>query len=415
MTEGIDSRSTQEFDVTNKVVELIKSAGIGSQNKLYIKTGYKLWLASTFPYVADIAIVDGKDEIKAVFEIKASPRKDIESVARYLYAAINRQYPCYIVTGNEIAEVSGTNDIKWEKLGSIVKSLRERLVPKKTETVTIDSVGDYLNEITRVKTQKATIKFLYRGESADYSNHHNGAAILTPSLFRRFSPDNDDGSGLERQTYYNEEEYLIQEAYRIFPMAFSDCKTDIDKLAVAQHFGIPTRLLDVTGNALVALYFAAQDTGISEDGVVYVFRASLNDYKSASTGGQTKKITIEGFHNGRLKALKDTYKKPRLIFPTFRTQRQMVQDGAFYLFGNDVKPVRLCGFSDQDYRKIIIPKSSKQKLLSQLEEKCNIHKGTLFPELLSNYEDKLVRDARARIAAEVLILDNKSKAKCPCI
>lgn len=39
-----------------------------------------------------------------------------------------------------------------------------------------------------------------------------------------------------------------------------------------QHYGVPTRLLDVTTNALVALYFACEDKKKSVDGVVYVIR-----------------------------------------------------------------------------------------------------------------------------------------------
>src|SRR5438067_1338092 len=46
-----------------------------------------------------------------------------------------------------------------------------------------------------------------------------------------------------------------------------------DRLVRMQHFGLPTRLLDVSLNALVALYFAA-DTGpggAAADGVVMGF------------------------------------------------------------------------------------------------------------------------------------------------
>lgn len=45
-----------------------------------------------------------------------------------------------------------------------------------------------------------------------------------------------------------------------------------DILAKLQHFGFPTRLLDVSSNPLVALYFACSDKNEMEnDGAVYIF------------------------------------------------------------------------------------------------------------------------------------------------
>ena len=54
---------------------------------------------------------------------------------------------------------------------------------------------------------------------------------------------------------------------------FSNCKTAIEKLEMLQHYGIPTRLLDITKNQLVALYFACQKSckENDDDGKVIIY------------------------------------------------------------------------------------------------------------------------------------------------
>lgn len=56
---------------------------------------------------------------------------------------------------------------------------------------------------------------------------------------------------------------------------FNNLENNFSRLSYMQHFGLPTRLLDVTTNALVALYFACQShldsEGHETDGIVTMF------------------------------------------------------------------------------------------------------------------------------------------------
>ena len=70
------------------------------------------------------------------------------------------------------------------------------------------------------------------------------------------------------------EKRAIRELISVQPHEFASDETMFDKLVRMQHFGLPTRLLDVSRNALVALYFATSqgsDTDPEADGIVTAF------------------------------------------------------------------------------------------------------------------------------------------------
>lgn len=54
--------------------------------------------------------------------------------------------------------------------------------------------------------------------------------------------------------------------------------TPLEKLTVLQHHGAPTRLLDVTSDWKVALFFACEDSG-DRDGRVFLIRTSVDRWK----------------------------------------------------------------------------------------------------------------------------------------
>lgn len=68
---------------------------------------------------------------------------------------------------------------------------------------------------------------------------------------------------------------IIESVCQALPGIFNGNMQPVDLLACLQHYGVPTRLLDVTSNALAALYFACESG--KSDGEVLIFRRRISD------------------------------------------------------------------------------------------------------------------------------------------
>ena len=112
---------------------------------------------------------------------------------------------------------------------------------EETDPNVVTSVSDFIAKIAPIFEECDGTEVFYRG-------HADKSWDLTPSIFR-------SDKGIKN------EHLLFRDMVAHEPQDFSQCKSALDYLVQMQHYGLPTRLLDVTTNPLVALYFACQPAG----------------------------------------------------------------------------------------------------------------------------------------------------------
>ncbi len=154
---------------------------------------------------------------------------------------------------------------------------------------------------------------------------------------------------------------------------------------LAQHYGLPTRLLDWTKNAAIALYFACRlakdENGNEKDGAVFILNPiDLN--REASPGNVR---IFEPHRDSRL--IKQYLKldgkrtlrglKTIAINPTWNSERIMLQQGVFTLHGS--KYFTLTGNKAPSLVYLKIRKEDKQVLLEELE-RIGVNEMSIFPE-----------------------------------
>lgn len=166
---------------------------------------------------------------------------------------------------------------------------------------------------------------------------------------------------------------------------------DLKWVQIARHFGLPTRLLDWTESATVALYFACEETDF--DGIVFLLNPIELNRLSYPKKPHVLDANLDGREINRYLKLDTRYrasgKIPIAINPVWNSERLILQRGAFTLHGARFD---LSGKDIPSLVALPILRERKSAIRTELG-RIGVDEMTVFPELEHSCRH-LIRRAR---------------------
>ena len=238
--------------------------------------------------------------------------------------------------------------------------------------VTISSWDWFDTQLQKLKPRE----WLFRG-------HADSSWEMRTSLDRLF----DDAAKIiraakrkDRRFAKREHEGLLiktfQKSANLFLKFLPDQSKPLEWLSIMQHFGTPTRLLDVTLSPYIATFFALND-GV-KDGCVFAFNhAEIKKINETILQKQTYKEVQEIVFNG-------TQRFVTVFNPEYGNERLVPQKGLFLVPSQinekfeDLLADYLQFADDEICIKYVIPAKLRYQGLERLRD-MNITAATLFP------------------------------------
>lgn len=316
---------------------------------------------------------------------------------------------------------------------------------------TVNNLHEFASIIEEYSEDGLGKTLLFRGQTNEEYN-------LAPSLARKVKET--------ELTYVYAELDMVTNAMAKRPELFCEEKYPINLLVKLQHFGLPTRLLDVTYNALMALYFACEKD-FDKDGEVFIFLPEKNYLMRTKKFSNIEMNLIAGMYRinsglsytlsdyfevikydyNKVKHFNETSKShyasveyslqnllielssPTFISPVFLSERQKHQSGTFIIFPNKISPPKktyedkceeylnhyfepeLVELSKDDSVVeciIKIPKEAKESILKILKH-FGITKDFVYPENAENVSDIIKNDTTEDLIHRLRVWEEHQK------